>query len=177
MNPKTLKKNVLRVPEKESRGKRGRGIYLEKYWRAEKYLFSHGNKRESLGPSERAQEKFLEDTVMQLYEASSKHRGRTSVERWSATETDTAVSAEIREHGGYERLKEIKRGWSGKRCMGWDEARDQRPLGELAAQNRVGCVRVCLFPVGTQLALPECCKQGWRWSKICVIVKITSPAR
>ena len=52
----------------------------------------------------------MEDAVVQLYEASSKHRGRTSVERWSATEMDTAVSAEIREPGGYERLKEIKRG-------------------------------------------------------------------
>ena len=44
--------------------------------------------------------------------------------------------------------------------------------GELTEQNWVGCARVCLFPVGTQLALPECCKQGWRWSKSCVIVKV-----
>ena len=177
MNPKTLKTNVLRVPEKESRGKRRRGNYLEKYWRAEKYLFSHGNKRVSLGPSERAQEKFLEDTVVQLYEASSKHRGRTSMEGWSATE-DRHCSVCWDKGAWWVWATEGNQTWMKREevhGVRWGQGSEAAGWPGWAEPCRL--CQICLFPVGTQLALPECCKQGWRWSKICVIVKVTSPAR
>ena len=86
---------------------------------------------------------------------------------------------EIKQHGESKRLKEIHCGQNGEHRWGAWVRKGQRSeaSGVLTRQNFVYYVRILPFSLRVHnWNSLKCFKLGWRWSKICVVVKLLLPA-